>query len=185
MVRRETRLLELWSVLDDTPIDLQGFDQKEYDAVLPSAFGEAAEYPVELLRPQFRDFIVAARFVPGGSDRHWAEQSLEIGRVTYGRDLRMLVVPEDMRDLFTEKRWDDLPSEALDWMASSGFARFSLTEGDEYEEELAAMLGWQKVTLRAPLRLALKVARGDDHLPKFGHAYGPFPPDQNVSPVPR
>ncbi|MBX7532627.1 hypothetical protein K3165_06810 [Qipengyuania sp. 1XM1-15A] len=174
MVRRETRLVELWSVLDDTPIDLEAFDQEEYDAVLPSAFGDAAEYPVDLLRPQFRDFIVAARFVPGGINRHWAEPSLELGRVTYGRDLRMLVVPEDMRDLFSEKRWDDLPFEALDWMASSGFGRFSLTEGDEYEEELAAMLGWRKVSFSVSLNLSLGISRGDDHQPKLElHTYSP------------
>lgn len=167
MVRRETRLLELWSVLDDTPIDLEAFDNEEYDAVSPSAFGDAAEYPVELLRPHFRDFIVAARFVPGGINPSWARPSLELGRVVYGRDLHMLVIPEGMRDLFAEQHWDGLSSEALDWLATCGFGRLSLTEGDEDDEEVAAMLGWKKISLRACLRLALGIARGDDQQPKF------------------
>lgn len=95
-VKSRTRITELWSILENTPI---GLDENPRNN---SAYGGVSEFPILLLDTLYRDpstprYLTADTFLP---DDEWAKPCLRIGRLTFPVDIWMYRIPEDKRHLF-------------------------------------------------------------------------------------
>ena len=162
-VAKETNLADLWAILRDTPISVEAFDKDELDALPPSPFGKASEFPSELLHPDFRKFIVAGRFEAGGRYLNWAEPSLEIGRATFKHEVPMLIIPEEKRHLFLGDYRDDLSREAVDWMIAQGLA--AETTSPSKHQDTIHDCGWNTVSVWSTLNVAIEIVQGEDRDP--------------------
>jgi len=183
-IEKETMLAELWSVLRETPITVEPYGENEQKQVAPSPFGKTADFPPELLYPQFRRWIVAARFVPGSTDFSWSEPALEIGHVTYTREVPMLVLPEKVRPWFADEDGDSaLSPDGVRFLKAVRFGQFrmqdaadalkSLGIGEPRRMDPGAFRSpsddspyWEFVSMSSTLSVALGITQGDDRRPR-------------------
>lgn len=188
-IDRETRLAEMWSGLRETPITLDAYDEDELKLAAPSQFGGSAEFPSELLYPHFRRQIVAARFVPGSVDLSWSEPALEIGHVTYTREVAMLVLPEKVRPWFADPEGDSaLSPEAIRFLKAIRFGHFRIRDANNAVDGMLKSLGlgealrvdrnaygkasddspyWKFISINSTLKVALGIIQGDDRRPRL------------------
>jgi hypothetical protein len=106
-IKDRTKIVELWEVLETSPIKLKIFWDDEVEKVEASPFGEAAIFPSELLQPDYSPQITFGRLEPCKSDLdllyadyEWAEPTLELGIFAARYDVRLFCVPKNKHELF-------------------------------------------------------------------------------------
>ncbi|MCA3757228.1 MAG: hypothetical protein IM669_06845 [Phenylobacterium sp.] len=121
-VKSRTRITELWSILEDTPIGLGKSPGSN------SAYGGVAEFPGSLLDTMYRD-PTTPRYLSTEKQSlgdEWAEPCLEIGRLTFPVNIWMYRIPEDKRPLFvvppgTERKSARFSNDAIQCLVELGF----------------------------------------------------------------
>lgn len=121
-VKNRTRILELWEILQHTPIGLEVFSDEEMMEAEPSPYGEVANFPRSLLQPSYYPHITHGRLSPSYG-YPWANPKLKIGSVAHERAIRLFCIPPDKQNLFPPSLWSHrrLAPEAIRWMATVGF----------------------------------------------------------------
>lgn len=121
-VTNRTRIVELWEILQYTPIGLEVFSDEEIIKEEPSPFGEVANFPQSLLQPRYFSHITHGRLSPSRG-YPWASPLLKIGSVAHQRAIRLFCIPPDKRSLFSPSVLSQgrLSPEAIEWMATVGF----------------------------------------------------------------
>lgn len=164
-IKTRTRILDLWAVLADSPLDLdaRAADEEPFEL----AFGGVEKFPEPLLRPIFRDHIVEAIFRPkDGIGFGWDEPTIELGFVAIHVATSMFFIPEDAAALFHASNEDEdgyLPEAAVEWLRSIGHRKGSLLPDDAFDKTVG--YGWKPATFSVLRRVGLTVARNDDGQP--------------------
>lgn len=162
-----TRLGELWKTLETAPFCMEVFDKDEILNAPPSQYGAAADVPTPLLRPFFRDHIVAARFDTQnewvGTD--WSNPTIALGLIAIRSSTRMFAIPPSMRDHFSSRAEEDdgcISLAAREWLNQIGFAN---GEFPEIEFNPKDELGWRHCQTSSLRRVGLEISKGEDGRP--------------------
>ena len=164
-VKSRTRITELWSILEDTPIFL---DENPGSS---SPYGSVVEFPSYLLDTLYREpgtprYLTADISFSGDE---WAKPCLEIGRLTFPVDIWMYRIPEEKRRLFavspgTERINASFSSEAIQCLEELGFdlerMAFPAVEGSGTETP------WIKAKANLFLDVGLQVTHHGDGEPE-------------------
>ena len=120
-IEQRTRIKELWTTLEATPVSLEVSDEP----LPPSAYGSSAACPQELLQPAYKDFIKYGQFTPSTtySDMDWAQPVITIGYLLVSYKLHALKIPDDKFDLFPMDwgKFEGCANERNQWLDSIGF----------------------------------------------------------------
>lgn len=171
-IKKETRLVELWKVLADSPITVAPVREDDEADASQQAFGVAAEFPSGLLYPIFRKGIQHANFEPGGDNTAWALPAIEFGRVTYELSVPILEIPEKYLKQLRGRNDEAVPPKIVEWLSSSGMGRYTPSSDDGPEEwrdmnrAFEETYGWHHVTVWLTLNAALTLRQGDGFNPE-------------------
>ncbi len=123
-VENRTRIVELWEILQHTPIGLEIFSDETVVEAEPSPYGEVSNFPRSLLQPLFAPHITHGRLSPSRGYHCWAEPLLKIGSLAHERAIRIFCIPPEKQSLFPPSLWSHrrLTPEAIEWMVTVGFA---------------------------------------------------------------
>ncbi|RYH00371.1 MAG: hypothetical protein EON58_00395 [Alphaproteobacteria bacterium] len=134
-IAERTRITDLWATLKDSPFGVDAFDADELSLVEPSPYGDAATVPASLLRPLYREHIIAGRFnaIGGtlGVDTEWAKPAIVIGLIAFPVETRIFVVPEEIAVEFgSEKETEEglISATAQHWLQGIGYDHGGLPE---------------------------------------------------------
>jgi hypothetical protein len=172
-VKTRTRLVDLWTVLEDSPLDLEAraADEEPFELT----FGGTEKFPETLLRPIFRDHIVEAIFQPkDGIGFGWDEPTVELGFVAIQVVTSMFAIPEDAAELFHASNENEdgyLAEEAVEWLRSIGYRKGSFLPDDPFDRTVG--YGWKPATFSVLRRVGLTIAKNDEGQPKLKlHCWG-------------
>jgi hypothetical protein len=166
-IKTRTRIVDLWGVLADSPLELEarGADEEPFEL----AFGGAEKFPEPLLKPIFRDHIVEAIFQPkDGMGFGWDEPTVELGFIAIHVATSMFAIPEEAGVLFHASNEDEdgyMPEEAVEWLRSIGYGKGTLLPDDPFDRSVG--YGWKPAYFSVLRRVGLTVSRNDDGQPKL------------------
>lgn len=167
-IKERTRIVDLWAVLRDTPIDLdaRGADEERFELT----YGGAEKLPDALLRPIFRDHVIEAIFEPheeSGYGFEWQHPSVELGFIAITVETSLFVIPEETATLFHVSREDEdgyLPEKAIEWIRSLDGKRDVLPD-EPFDRTVG--YGWKPAKLSILRKVGLNVAEGDEGQPRL------------------
>ena len=120
-IEQRTRIKDLWTTLDATPVSLEVSEEP----LPPSVYGSSAACPQELLQPSYKDFIKYGQFTPSRTyaDMEWAQPTINIGYLLIAYKVHALKVPHDKIDLFPMDwgKFEGCANERNQWLDSLGF----------------------------------------------------------------
>jgi len=120
-IEQRTRIKELWTTLEATPVSLE----VSAEPLPPSVYGNCAECPQELLQPAYKDFIKHGQFTPSKTyaDMDWAQPTITIGYLLVAYKVHALKIPHEKVDLFPMDwgKFEGCANERNQWLDSIGF----------------------------------------------------------------
>lgn len=110
-LEKRTRLVELWQVLEDTPIEVDG----NSEPMATSLYGSSADFPPQLVSDVFRQDIKYAQFTPSSHDfMGWAEPHLKLGYVLLPYKIRAIKIPKYISNEIDPKKYIKIRNKWLD-----------------------------------------------------------------------
>lgn len=168
-VAERTRITDLWTTLKDSPFGVDALDADELSTIAPSPYGDAAIFPPSLLRPFYRNHIIAGRFntIGGtlGLDTGWATPTLAIGLIGFPVQSRVFVLPDEVAaGLCRDSETDEglISESAQNWLADVGYENGSLPEISFTEER---GYGWKSCHLSVLRWVGLEIVADDNGAP--------------------
>ncbi len=136
-IAKDTRLTELWKILENTPMSIRGGVNLDLIDVGPPQYGPAQLLPDKLTEALSRAGKIPpnskwARFFTSRVDPFYWWPSLKIGQIAIEKKIRVFHIPSDVGPLFNSDKMvgDFLPEQARKWLQKSDYYN-----GDRGEEE--------------------------------------------------
>ncbi len=124
-ITKETRLTELWKILEHTPISIRRSSDlpKRKEKPKDYQYGKAQQLPDELVKYLYGDSVQWANFRIGGLKNVFPAPTIRIGKIIATTEMQVFNIPKEVRPYFhPSKEIDDhLSEQAQDWLRSSGY----------------------------------------------------------------